>query len=376
MINDKIFVCLPDFSGGGAERVMMSLISALFPDYQVTCVALSDNGPLYARLPQNCEFLNVDCASARQSILPLSQIFRTRKPDVVITTMAYFNFIIMFALLLSGHRPRRVILREANTPASTLKALGVRWLGVCLYRFLYNRASAVICNSEQVQGELADAGVKRESIKIILNPVDGDALSHLAKKKITLPEFGDAALPLFVSVGRLTKQKGMERLIKWVAAMRINANLIIIGSGEQRENLLSIIRRDRLEQRVKLIDFQDNPFPYMAAANAVVLGSHWEGLPNVGLEALALGKTVIATGECGGLVGMKLRYMIDDLIIAETGDQFIAEMDQIAKNHAPSKARRDHDMPAYNPKIAASSLPAEFDMETVINQYKTTIFGL
>ena len=158
--------------------------------------------------------------------------------------------------------------------------------------------------------------------------------------------------------------------------MRINANLIIIGSGEQRENLLSIIRRDRLEQRVKLIDFQDNPFPYMAAANAVVLGSHWEGLPNVGLEALALGKTVIATGECGGLVGMKLRYMIDDLIIAETGDQFIAEMDQIAKNHAPSKARRDHDMPAYNSKIAASSLPAEFDMETVINQYKTTIFGL
>ena len=68
--------------------------------------------------------------------------------------------------------------------------------------------------------------------------------------------------------------------------------------------------------------------------------------------------------------------MIDDLIIAETGDQFIAEMDQLAKNHVPFKARRDHDMPAYNPKIAASSLPAEFDMETVINQYKTTIFGL
>ena len=376
MINDKIFVCLPDFSGGGAEKVMMSLIMALSPDYQVTCVALSDNGPLYAQLPQNCEFLNVNRASARQSILPLSQIFRTRKPDVVITTMAYFNFIIMFALLLSGHRPRRVILREANTPASTLKVLGVRWLGVCLYRFLYNRANAVICNSEQVQGELADAGVKREFIKIIPNPVDGGALSHLAKKKITLPKFGDAALPLFVSVGRLTKQKGMERLIKWVAAMRINANLIIIGSGEQRENLLSIIRRERLEQRVKLIDFQDNPFPYMAAANAVVLGSHWEGLPNVGLEALALGKTVIATGECGGLVGMKLRYIIDDLIIAKTTDQFIAEMDQVAKKQTPSKARSDHDISAYNPRIAKSSLPAEFDIKTVINQYKTTIFGL
>jgi len=376
MISDKIFVCLPDFSGGGAEKVMMSLIKALSPDYQVTCVALSDNGPLYTQLPKNCEFLHVNRASARHSILPLSRLFRTSKPDVVITTMAYFNFIIMIALLLSGHRPRRVILREANTPASTLNALGFRWLGVRMYKFLYNRASAVICNSAQVQGELADAGVKRDIIKIIPNPVDAGALSRLAVKKITLLEFGDAALPLFVSVGRLTRQKGMDRLIKWVAAMRIKANLIIMGSGEQRENLLSIILHERLEQQVQLIDFQDNPFPYMAAANAVLLGSHWEGLPNVGLEALALGKKVIATGECGGLVGMKFCHIIDDLIIAETADQFIAAMEQVAKNHAPSKASLGHNIPACNPKIAKSSLPAEFDIETVINQYKTTIFGL
>ena len=149
-----------------------------------------------------------------------------------------------------------------------------------------------------------------------------------------------------------------------------------MGRGEQRDDLLSIIQHERLEQQVQLIDFQDNPFPYMAAANAVVLGSHWEGLPNVGLEALALGKTVIATGECGGLVGMKFRYIIDDLIIAKTADQFIAEMDQVAKKQTPSKAGPNHGMPAYNPKIATSSLPAEFDIETVISQYKTTIFGL
>jgi glycosyltransferase involved in cell wall biosynthesis len=370
MINDKIFVCLPDFAGGGAEKVIMSLIKAWSPDYQVTCVALSDSGPLYAQLPQNCEFLNVNCSSARHSILPLLRIFRGRKPDVVVTTMAYFNFIIMFALLLSGHRPRQVILREANTPASTLNALKFRWLGVCLYKFLYNKASAVICNSAQVQDELADAGVKRSFIKIIPNPVDSGALSRLAQKKITLPEFCDPTLPLFVSVGRLTKQKGMERLIKWVGASNIKANLIIIGTGEQRENLLSIIQHGQLERQVQLIGFQDNPFPYMAAANAVLLGSYWEGLPNVGLEALALGKTVIATGECGGLVDMKLRHSIDDLIIAKTADQFISEMEKISKNHAKSKVH-----PAYKIKIVKSSLPNEFDVKNVINHYKAIIFG-
>ena len=162
----------------------------------------------------------------------------------------------------------------------------------------------------------------------------------------------------------------MDRLIQWLSAMRFKANLIIIGSGEQRENLSSIIQHERLEKQVHLINFQDNPIPYMVAANAVLLGSRWEGLPNVGLEALALGKVVIATGECGGLISMKLHHPIDNLIIAKSSVQFIAEMEQIAKNYAASKASLAHNL-----KTAKSSLPVEFNKESIIKKYKTAIFG-
>ncbi|MDG1003446.1 MAG: glycosyltransferase, partial [Emcibacteraceae bacterium] len=221
-----------------------------------------------------------------------------------------------------------------------------------------------------------DAGVKRASIQIIPNPVNQVALSRLAEEKTTFPKFGDANLPLFVSVGRLSRQKGMDRLIRWVAAMHIKVNLIIIGSGEQRKNLLSIIQHERLEHQVQLIDFQDNPFPYMAAADAVLLGSHWEGLPNVGLEALALGKTVIATGECGGLVGMKRCHKIDDLIIAKTASQFVSAMELVATNCRPSKLTSEGNNSQYSLKTNKALLPAEFNIETVISQYKTTILGL
>ena len=48
----------------------------------------------------------------------------------------------------------------------------------------------------------------------------------------------------------------------------------------------------------------------MSNADAVLLGSRWEGLPNVALEALAIGKQVVATTHCGGLLDIK--HLLDD----------------------------------------------------------------
>ena len=365
MTHSNVCFCLPDFSGGGAEKVMMTLIEQLCPYHQVHCIALSDRGPLYARLPQNCSFINMHSTSARQAILPLSRFFRIQKPDVVVTTMAYFNFVIMFALLISGHRPDRIILREANTPASTITSLPIRWLGRFLYKFFYNRADEVICNSKQTARELSEVGVKQHLINVIPNPVDVKEVRQLAAEKVILPKFADPSLPYFVAVGRLTGQKGMDQLIHWLSLMQEKANLLIIGRGPKRAELLSQINDAQLDHRIKLIDFQNNPFPFMANANAVLLGSRWEGLPNVGLEALALGKNVAATMGCGGLVELQLDKQTKSLFIAKADDEFVAELDRLAKKRTYSK----------NKAFAISQLPRQFHIEAVVAQYEKAIFG-
>ena len=135
MKRSEIFVCLPNFSGGGAERVMtlvyhlLSSKSSYVPnknlsdqkpphdcinhstqkqsftnqkwgllhvtksDFIVTCVVLNDDGPLKSAVSESCEIVNL-ILSARSAIASLVKLFRQRKPKIVISTLAYFNFVI------------------------------------------------------------------------------------------------------------------------------------------------------------------------------------------------------------------------------------------------------------------------------------------
>ncbi len=397
--NDILF-CLPNFSGGGAEKVFVTLIKS-FCDLRaenlrvleqqqefvqtenekqvksepsgfqvelpssVSCVVLSDEGPLRKQIPQSCSVKNLGCGSAKASLLALSLFFRRERPEIIVSTMGYFNFTIMVALILARHRPSRVIFREANTPSSTIRNMPVAWLGIFFYRFLYQFADQIICNSRQVKFELERLGVDSKKIEVLPNPVNEKFIRDLALLNPELPNFIEKNAPLFVSVGRLTKQKGFDLLIDWFRQMTSNANLLIIGEGEQRMSLESKIRENDLNERVKIIGFQENPFPFLQRADAVLLASRWEGLPNVGLEALSLGKSLIITNGCGGLVDLAKSYNLGKVIVAQSSLEFINAMDKIAlerRNNNPSK-------------LADSELPSHLQERKVVDQYLRIIQG-
>ena len=402
--------CLPSFSGGGAERVFANLISEFVHRDQyasqnghiekmnngkkdtvavdadeasgladcgnslsVTCIVMSEQGAMRKLIPNTCNLMSIGGNSAKLSLLRLAMVFHWQKPKIVISTMAYFNFIIILALIMSLHRPKRILLREANIPSSTIESLPIRWLGRFLYKWLYNRADIVICNSSETLDELLDLGVDQSRVALIPNPVDIDGVRKQAQEACSLPHFLDPSLPLFVSLGRLTKQKGMDRLITWVASMGSKANLLIIGQGAERDELERLIDSNALTGRAKIIDFQDNPFPYMSNADAVLLGSRWEGLPNVALEALALGKQVVATTHCGGLLDIK--HLLDDqaLVIADTDEEYISILDRIVDRHQLPRnikktARRVN-------QLADSKLPSDYNLDAVMEKYEAAIFG-
>ncbi len=415
MKRPEIFVCLPNFSGGGAEKVMtlvahllsstsrnaleeklsdhncssiapailsqkqvctdqeLDLSQVTKSDFDVTCVVLNDEGPLKSVVSERCNIVNLQLLSARYAIVSLVKLFRQRKPQIVISTLAYFNFAVVLALMASRHMPKRMIVREANIPNSTIESLPMRWLGRFLYKWLYNRADIVICNSSETLGELVDLGVDQSRVALIPNPVDIDGVRKQAQEACNLPNFLDPSLPLFVSLGRLTKQKGMDRLITWVASMGSKANLLIIGQGAERDELERLIESNALTGRAKIIDFQDNPFPYISNADVVLLGSRWEGLPNVALEALALGKQVVATMHCGGLHDIK--HFLDEqaLVIADTDEAYISILDRIVDRY-----QRAHNIKKTMPRdnqLADSKLPSNYNLVAVMEKYEAAIFG-
>jgi glycosyltransferase involved in cell wall biosynthesis len=103
-----------------------------------------------------------------------------------------------------------------------------------------------------------------------------------------------------VAAGRLEDQKGFDVAIEAISRSRNkNITLTILGDGTLRQSLERLVEERKLQHRVKLLGYIQNPYPYFAKADGFLLSSRFEGFPNVVLEALSCGTPVVATPVAG-----------------------------------------------------------------------------
>ena len=86
-------------------------------------------------------------------------------------------------------------------------------------------------------------------------------------------------------------------LIRAFAEVRsqLDVRLILLGDGPQREEICELISSLNIEETVSMPGWVDNPYSFMASADLFVMSSSWEGCPNVLLESLACGCSVVST---------------------------------------------------------------------------------
>ena len=132
-------------------------------------------------------------------------------------------------------------------------------------------------------------------VDCIFNPLDLREIIKKSKYKIK-NNFYDKGFRI-INIGRMTEQKDQITILKAINILKdkFKFKLIILGRGSEKERLLEFIKKNKLEKLVKLIDFIENPYPYLKSANLFVLSSKYEGLPNVLLEAASLKKLIIST---------------------------------------------------------------------------------
>ncbi|MDP6339989.1 MAG: glycosyltransferase [Candidatus Marinimicrobia bacterium] len=107
---------------------------------------------------------------------------------------------------------------------------------------------------------------------------------------------------VFVAAGRLTGQKGFDLLIEATSRMNGSARpftVLIAGMGKNRKALEKQIDESQLNGSVKLIGFQNNLPAILKAADYIIMPSRQEGMPNVVMESMALGKPVLAANVNG-----------------------------------------------------------------------------
>jgi teichuronic acid biosynthesis glycosyltransferase TuaC len=159
--------------------------------------------------------------------------------------------------------------------------------------------AAIVTVSDALRQALVDMGIPGERIQTLRNGVDlatfMPAGHEAARAELRCSRY------TLLSVGRLVPGKGHVRVVEALAELP-DCDLIIAGDGPDRERILSLAAKLGVSARLRLAGEVDTSalVKYYRAADASVLASDAEGMPNVVLESLACGTPVIAT-RVGGV---------------------------------------------------------------------------
>jgi colanic acid/amylovoran biosynthesis glycosyltransferase len=200
-------------------------------------------------------------------------------------------------------------------------------------------------------------------------------------------EYFEQALPIdpasrsLVCVGRLTPQKGQLLLVEAFAdalELGVDAELVLAGDGELRQELEASIARRGVQSRVKITGWLDGESVQkeLLGARALVLPSYSEGLPVVIMEAFALGRPVLSTyvagipelvhaPDNGWLVPAGSREALTAAII-DVMNKPVAELERMAAS-GREMVRRLHHTPTETAKLAARMLQAHEQRQTQPN---------
>jgi glycosyltransferase involved in cell wall biosynthesis len=298
MAQGKITMILPDFGGGGAERIMVFLANAFAErGIETTFLAGRAEGPCLADLSGAVSLVDLGVSRFARAVPALVRHLNSHSPDAVISALTHANLVTLLAARLARRGPRIVVAEHNSTTMLANAGRGPKHLvKTSLLRALYPRADCITFVSHAMQAEFATLlGLAPDRLATIYNPVPVERLRKLAADGARHPWLVHKEGPVVVAAGRLTEQKDFHLLLRAFARLAPAARLIIFGEGPDRASLEALRARLDLDDRVSMPGFVENLPAELAAADLFALSSRWEGLPGVLLEALALDVPVVAT---------------------------------------------------------------------------------
>lgn len=159
-----------------------------------------------------------------------------------------------------------------------------------VFRRFYKKALKIMVVSKDIENKIREQYLVH-NIVTINNGIDFKEIDNLKTEAIS------ESSEYILAVGRLVKLKQFKKLIDIYSESDLidrGIKLLIIGDGELEDELKQTTNRKRLNDFIKILPFQENPYKYMSKAKFLVLTSKSEGFPNVLIEALACGVPVIS----------------------------------------------------------------------------------
>jgi glycosyltransferase involved in cell wall biosynthesis len=319
-VRRKVLFLVPSLAGGGAERVFSTLLRHLDRSrFEPHLGVLEAKGSYMGDIPDDVDIHVLNIPRVRYALPGIVKLAWTIKPQTILSTLAHLNLALMAGkpFLPQGCK---LLIRESTLASIFLQTeTSYPRFWRLLYRRLYPRSDKVVCPSDAIAHDLAvNFDVPREKLVRIYNPVDIESVERAAMVEQT-PYTGPG--PHLVSAGRLSREKGFDVLLDAMPAVlqrHPDAHLTILGEGSLRGDLTAQAQRLGLSERVEFAGFQGNPWAYLRHADVFVCPSRYEGMPNILLEAVALGTRAVAADCPGGV--REIKDCDETIILVATED--------------------------------------------------------
>jgi glycosyltransferase involved in cell wall biosynthesis len=172
---------------------------------------------------------------------------------------------------------------------------------VAIERFLNRRTARIVAVSENLRQGLLASDPTLEQARIITVPNGIDPPSDPAPADLQGELGVGTNEKVGLAVGKLQREKGHDILIKALAVLPTEnrPHAAVAGTGMLKEDLERLAAAQGVSNRFHLLGFQKNVLGLLKSADFFVMPSRYEGFPIALLEAMALGKPIIAAAVNG-----------------------------------------------------------------------------
>lgn len=324
---------------GGAEEHLVNLVSRLdraqFEPIVVCRPSLAEE--MAAELRDRAKLVPTALRGPRDfRLVPhLARLFRRLKADIVHSHLFCSSLLASPAARLAG---ARVVIETPHVSEG--------WRHGWKAHFFVDRLAAHLVDAFIAVSEanarylLRQKNLPPEKVHVIRNGIEPTRFDCNGCERLRIMLGIPLTAPVVVSIARLEPQKGHHVLLDAIAQLRRDIPsvwLVLVGEGSLRKEIEQQASTLGLQDRVRLVGWQDSIAEWLALADVVALASFYEGLPLVLLEALAARRPVVATAVDG--TPEVIRNLQTGLTVPAGNPQALAQaMRRILED--PSLARR------------------------------------
>ena len=294
----NILFLISSLNSGGAERVASTLCNAWSArgDSVLLVPTFSGGGEPFYKIRDSvvitylADLLETKEGKSKryfERLITLRCLVRNSLPDVVISFLPNVN---VAALLATAFTRVPNVICERSDPS--MIPMGRFWRNACnvSYRF----ADLLTVQTEAVKASISRVYGGLDRIAVVPNPLPEGLLDYRADLNVAKER------KVLLSLGRLSEEKRVGQIIEAFTELLPHFpdwDLHIYGDGPERDQHVSTIKRKGLESRIFLQGSTSAPWSVMAAADAFVMNSRFEGFPNALMEAMGVGLPCV-TSDC------------------------------------------------------------------------------